>query len=268
MGYLINNQQKIDDIIFANRNKMYGAYAIRSAYGATVFKSLGLMILGFGMIISIGLYLSNGNNNGPVVENNVPLIHDSILEVIYNMDEPKPLPPEPHEHTASSNPPASSGLSTVINETTTTDTSIVDLSLPPTNGVPTGTGPVGPETPSTTIGGPVSSTTVDVDPPVIFPDSPPEFEGGLKALYGFLAAQLKYPPVAAGDGVEGTVFVKFVVDENGKVTNLSLLNKMGYGLDEEALRVVGMIPKFKKPGMVNNKPVKVFYQLPIKFKLR
>ena len=57
----------------------------------------------------------------------------------------------------------------------------------------------------------------------------------------------------------------FVVDETGRVGTLSLLNNLGYGLDDEALRVVGMIPKFKSPAKANGEAVSVYFQLPIKF---
>src|SRR4051812_41621166 len=62
MSYLINNQQKFNDLVFANRNKNYGAYAIRSAYGSTMLKSLSFMILGFGSFIAIAFYLKKPVN--------------------------------------------------------------------------------------------------------------------------------------------------------------------------------------------------------------
>jgi len=99
-------------------------------------------------------------------------------------------------------------------------------------------------------------------------DAMPEFEGGLSALYKFLLSRLRYPERAMDAGVQGTVFVKFVVDEKGRVGNLSLLNNLGYGLDDEARRVVSMIPNFKSPAKVKGEPVKVYYQLPIRFQYK
>ena len=68
--------------------------------------------------------------------------------------------------------------------------------------------------------------------------------------------------------MEGTVYVRFVVDKSGKVGRAELLNKKGFGLDEEALRVVAMIPAFKKPGTKGGVPVNVYYNLPIKFRMQ
>jgi protein TonB len=64
------------------------------------------------------------------------------------------------------------------------------------------------------------------------------------------------------------VYVKFVVSERGKVEKVMLQNNLGYGLDDEAKRVVSIIPDFKSPAKVKGHPVKVYYQLPIRFKLR
>jgi periplasmic protein TonB len=97
-------------------------------------------------------------------------------------------------------------------------------------------------------------------------DKGPEFEGGLSELYRFVSRHLKYPNKAYIEGKGGTVYVKFVVDEKGNVGRLTLQNVIGYDMDEEALRVVSMIPKFKSPATVKGQPVKTYYQLPIRFR--
>jgi periplasmic protein TonB len=261
MSYLINNQQKVNDIIFKDRNKNYGAYAIRSAYGNTIFKSLALMFLGFGSIMSVAFYFSNRpgdqqNVGGQVFEK------DSIYTLVVDVTPEKQ--PEP---VAPRTPPTgggSAGMSTVISNTAAVEnntTTEAGTSSVATTSTVEGTGPANAtvaSTPSTEIGG---------GEPVHIPDTSPEYEGGLKALYAFLASKLKYPDQAREIGKEGTVYVKFVVDLDGRVGNLKLLNNQGYGLDEEALRVVSLIPNFKTPGKVNGKPVKVYFQLPIKFRM-
>jgi protein TonB len=266
MSYLINNQQKMYEIIFARRNKAYGAYAIRSSYGNTVFKSLLFMAMGFVSIFSAAFYMSQKPQMDPT-EANLPPIDTGIV-VTLDPHPPLPKKPEPHANPPRSNS-AEKSLSTHV-DTTAIETQSTDLAVNTSSGTSTDPGPIGPETPTGSITGTTNITTptVNTSSPVIIPDTPPEFEGGLKALYRFLSDHLQYPSAAMGIGKEGTAYVKFVVDENGKVGTLSMQNNLGYGLDEEALRVVGMIPKFKKPGILHGKPVKVYYQLPIRFTLR
>ncbi len=90
----------------------------------------------------------------------------------------------------------------------------------------------------------------------------PELIGGLKRI----AELIRYPEIAKKAGVEGTVIVQFVVDENGNVRDPVVIKGVGAGLDEEALRVVKML-KFK-PGMQRGKPVRVRMALPIRFELK
>ena len=87
----------------------------------------------------------------------------------------------------------------------------------------------------------------------------PEIEGGIKAIQKII----KYPLKAKTLGVQGVVYVQFIVDEKGDVLEPKLIKKLGAGCDEEALRVLKKI-KFK-PGYVKGKPVKSRFTLPIRF---
>jgi protein TonB len=254
------------EIIFSRRNKAYGAYAIRSSYGNTVFKSLLFMAMGFVSVFSTAFYLSQ---RPQMAEANIPPI-DSTIVIPYIMNPPEPKPPtSPRTNPPRNSSSAASGISTQI-DTTAADTKSAEIAVNTGSSTSADPGPQGPETDGSVTGPGTATTqgTAEPEKPVIFADTPPEFEGGLKALYQFLSSHLQYPPPAMEAGREGTAYVKFVVDENGKVGTLSLQNNLGYGLDEEALRVVGMIPKFKKPGILNGKPVKVYYQVPIRFTFR
>lgn len=95
----------------------------------------------------------------------------------------------------------------------------------------------------------------------------PQFEGGLEALYKYLAENIKYPEQAKSDGIQGRVFVRFVIEADGSVTNAQVLRGIGGGCDEEALRVVEAMPKWT-PGMQQGKPVRVQFNLPITFKIQ
>lgn len=270
MSYLINNQQNLNEIIFANRNKNYGAYAIRSAYGNTIFKSLSIMIFGFATFISIAYYFSNRNNT-PEQSNIIPLEADTMVTV-FDLKPEEPLEMQPaHNDPPRSNPNTASSevIGTRIVDTLAIDThSALNTEVNPHVAVNTGSPGIGPETPGIVTGTNTTASTLSVNSdPKIVVDTQPEFEGGLNALRRFVAEHVHYPSLAIDEGKGGTIYVRFVVDEKGKVSNLTLQNNLGYGLDQEALRVVGLIPNFKKPATINGEPVKVYYQLPIKFTL-
>lgn len=98
-------------------------------------------------------------------------------------------------------------------------------------------------------------------------ESMPEFPGGEAALYKFLGENIKYPQMAKESGIQGRVFVTFVVERNGKVTDVRVLRGIGGGCDEEAIRVVGNMPAWT-PGKQRGKSVRVQYNLPVKFTLQ
>jgi protein TonB len=95
----------------------------------------------------------------------------------------------------------------------------------------------------------------------------PEFPGGQDALDNYVNKNIEYPQPAIDDNTSGTVRVSFVVDENGKVSKARVIgNKLGNGLDEQALKVVNDMPDWK-PGKVHGKSVKTRLQLPISFQV-
>ena len=100
-----------------------------------------------------------------------------------------------------------------------------------------------------------------------FAEVMPEFPGGTDALYKYLSENIQYPDSAQLHGIEGKVNIKFVVDENGDISNVSSMRRpIGYGIEEEAIRVVKSMPKWK-PGKNNGKTVKTYFTVPILFVL-
>ncbi len=91
--------------------------------------------------------------------------------------------------------------------------------------------------------------------------------GGMGAFYSFVGKEMKYPRTAQRMGIEGKVFVQFVVDKDGSLTDVKAVKGIGGGCDEEAVRVIKNSPKWK-PGKQRGRPVKVKMILPITFKLR
>ena len=94
----------------------------------------------------------------------------------------------------------------------------------------------------------------------------PEFPGGTSQLYQFLRKNIRYPAEAAQAHIEGRVYVSFVINKQGYIRNPKVLQGPGYGIDEEALRVVVSMPRWN-PGRQNDVPVDVEYTLPINFQL-
>ncbi len=272
MSYMLNNAQKLNDIVFANRNKAYGAYVLRSEYGSTIAKSLAMVISGVASLGITAYLFSKGPDNSSSAAGQI-ILHDSVYVIPFDMKketEKKATTPEENR------PPLKQldkKIDLVTTKLTVSDSvqpnrtaEIATVAVTSTSSVNTAeTGSVSAGTGTTNTPSLAKDTRTAEIANAAYVDSEPEFEGGLKALYKFIKDNLRYPDQAYGAGVDGTVYVKFVVDETGKVNRLSLLNSKGYGLDEEALRVVGMIPKFKTPAKVQGQPVKVYYQLPIRF---
>ena len=94
----------------------------------------------------------------------------------------------------------------------------------------------------------------------------PEFPGGRDSLNKFLIKNIKYPVQAKEDNIQGTVYVSFVVSSLGEINNIKILRGIGFGCDEEAIRVVKKMPIWK-PGKQNGKEVSVIFNLPVNFNL-
>lgn len=94
----------------------------------------------------------------------------------------------------------------------------------------------------------------------------PSPKGGLSAFYEYIGKKLKYPAQARRMGIEGKVYVEFVVDKDGSITDVRAMKGIGAGCDQEAIRVIKSSPKWK-PGKQRGRPVKVRMILPITFKL-
>jgi protein TonB len=98
-------------------------------------------------------------------------------------------------------------------------------------------------------------------------ESMPSFPGGDAARMKFLQENIKYPQMARESGIQGTVYVTFVVEPNGKVSDVRVLRGIGGGCDEEAVRVIQSMPKWEA-GKQRGKAVRVQFNMPIKFTLQ
>ena len=112
------------------------------------------------------------------------------------------------------------------------------------------------------------AATEAVAAPVVYytAEQLPAFPGGTTAFLQFLKQKVQYPKEALQRNIEGQVHLRFIVDEEGRLLDPHVVRGLGSGLDEEALRLVRIMPWWI-PGRVNGQPVRVAYTLPIAFKL-
>jgi len=94
----------------------------------------------------------------------------------------------------------------------------------------------------------------------------PEFEGGMAAWAKFIQRNLHYPDRATEEGTQGKVFVSFVIERDGSISDVTLIKGIGGGCDEEAMRVIKKSPRWK-PGLQHHIPVRVRYTMPLSFML-
>jgi len=121
--------------------------------------------------------------------------------------------------------------------------------------------------------GPVASTVNPKGPYYYSDDIPqhvvekqPEYKGGFDAMLNFLKNNIKYPETAKKSGIQGIVYIQFIVEKTGKVSKIRILRGISKECDEEAIRVVNSMPKWI-PGRQDGKAVPVMFQIPVKFQL-
>lgn len=116
----------------------------------------------------------------------------------------------------------------------------------------------------------VTARAQDADPdPVVFVkvDRPAQFPGGITALMNFLSANVVYPAIAVENGIQGKVVCQFIVNKDGSVSDIEVIQSGGDpSLDSEAVRVISIMPRWY-PAEMGGKPVRTKFKLPVNFKL-
>ena len=126
--------------------------------------------------------------------------------------------------------------------------------------------------PSAPVSGPVMGPAVQAevtDEEEIFQvvEEMPEFPGGMEKLLEYLSRNIKYPTIAQEQGIQGRVFVQFVVNKDGSIVDVEVVRSPDASLSKEAERVVKLMPRWK-PARQGNKPVRSRFRLPVMFKLQ
>jgi TonB family protein len=105
------------------------------------------------------------------------------------------------------------------------------------------------------------------DNPYVILDRPPIFLGGLEALAQEIIPNIQYPEEAYKNGISGRVFVTFIINKDGETGSFSIQKPLGYGLDNEAIRVLKLLSKNWIPGIYNGQPVDIEYTYPVTFRI-
>jgi len=263
------SSNNLDEVVFEHRNKDYGAYAIRKMYPEHLNKSVFLTItpLLLALVIAIihSLFKPVPFVAKPVISDNK--IKDKIKEIVdlgggftFVLDNPlagfeivvdkkvKPEIKQPKLPEPIPMRPISSGVSSGI-----TAPSLGQIGL----------GGIGSIGSGQSLGrGPEAGNTIIE----LIAEKMPEFPGGQAAMYAYIGSNLNYPKQAVENGVWGKVMVSFVVMPNGVVEMINLERGIGYGCDDEAMRVVKEMPVWI-PAEQNGRKVPIKMFLPILFKL-
>ena len=249
-----------DHLVFESRNKDYGAFQLRKNYAAKT--SLAILIVVFSFILILVLLMVFNRRASSIT---------STVQAAKVINYAELAPPPPIEKNL---PPPSPKQ--IVNQPVHKVIKYVAPKVTAAIVKDTADMPTQKEI-KKTITGPVNvagSTTV-VAPPkpkeetVIynFVEKQPEFPGGQRDLYKFVSKNIVYPESATEDGIQGVVFLQFTVNENGKLSDITVLRGPSSDIDKEAMRVLEKMPDWI-PGEQNGIKVKVRMVLPIRFILQ
>jgi protein TonB len=274
------------DLIFDNRNKSYGGYELRKHYNRRALKALGITFSVILLGVGTPFVLSQLNAKAPIVaSNNAPDVI-KITDVLLPPPPPEPPhAPKPPEPVKAGTPPVAKTIMNTVPDIIAND--LVKPTIKPPDVKDLKDAVSGPVTNSGENGKAIATTTntrkepygnggtnikggsgdIASDKPVTFAEVMPEFPGGMAALLAFIQKNLHYPAMAREEGIEGKVVISFIVNAFGEIEGAKVMKNIGGGCDKEALRVVNAMPKWK-PGKQNGHHVKVYYTLPITFKLQ
>jgi protein TonB len=238
----------IDDLLFLNRNKKYGAYELRKNYDKRLTVAV-LAAVSFFIMLLVGLgYIPK------------PKMPENIITCYMSEPPVRPIEVEVEKDKIKStnHPRGVKGFHLVVtkdqqqNIDTTKMTGLTGMqgTLGGLFGDNEGTDPDGPD-----LGGTLTKVKAEksFDPS---PDQDAEFPGGEKAYENYLKSNIKYPTFAVDNGIEGIITLSLKIDEAGNVVDVKAEKKIGGGCDDEAIRVIRSMPRWK-PGRKNGEMVPV-----------
>jgi len=263
------------DLVFSDRNKAYGAYELRQHNSRVMLQALGAMI---GSIIVVafvfGVILKPAIQPKPPVlqiipVNTVVLPPPPVQPVkpaeakLPKMPKAPPAAPASQAPTIRFVPPVVTSDALAQNLPKVSDMGNKDIGPIDAKGIP-GASPAIDK--GNGDGPPASPTDDGLYNTGMGLQREPEPFGGFAAFGKFLEKHLRYPSEASDAHIQGKVFLSFIVEKDGSLSNITVLRGPGYGTNEEALRVLKLAPAWK-PGIQNDHPVRVQYNIPINFQM-
>lgn len=258
------------DVVFENKNKSYGAYRLRQNNGSTTTRATLMASAAFILLFMTPKIISLIKGSMPEEEivQQVEVAIQPPPPVDPKTPPPPPVEPPPPKVDQVKFPPPIVKPDVEVRDQEPPqieDLKKADPGQKTIAGDPDAdiviTAPVGE--------GPKQAAVVEDNQVYDFVsiETPPSFPGGINKFYAYVGKNIKYPPMAAENNIQGKVFLSFVVEKNGELTDIQLAGKkLGGGTDEEAIRVLKASPKWT-PGIQNGKPVRVKYNIPISFTL-
>jgi len=248
-----------DDIVFENRNREYGAYKLRKNYNLNVVISLTVAMLIFGtVVIWPFINAKAGGSRQKRSERQVEIRMENLDQPAEQVAPPPPPPAPPQD---------------VLQQSRYVPPVVVDSVKPGDNirlmtadqaQIEIKNEDVIEEV--VQIAAEVQEAETEPEPFYVVEESP-VFPGGDAEIQRYIGENVVYPEVAKENNVQGRVVLKFCVTETGGVDLVSVLKGVDPELDAEVVRVVKTLPKFR-PGKQGGKPVRVWYTIPILFKLQ
>ncbi|MEO6149206.1 MAG: TonB family protein [Mucilaginibacter sp.] len=263
-------KQEWIDVVFSNRNKAYGAYELRqqnsrrTGFALLIGISLFVFVIALPTIINkIKGFIPKDKEKVNITE--VVLTPPPPVDQTKKPPPPVPEPPKPKVDQVKFPPPVVKPDDQVVEKDppTVKELEVADPGQRDQKGDPNAEIRI-----DEPVGDADVKQVIEADPNQIFTavEQVPEFPGGLSAFGKYLSNNIKYPAVARENNVQGRVFLTFVVEKDGALTDIKVLRSLGSGTDEEAIRVLKKSPKWK-PGIQNGRPVRVQYNIPIAFNL-
>ena len=272
-NHLLAMEKTLNDIVFEGRNKSYGAYQLRKGYNSTMQRSVLLGVMFFLLIMLLpNLYARLVPE--PEKDDIGFEVKLTTVDIKPEVTPPPPVPIQP--------PKVEPQLSTVksVSFEVLPDNMVVEEALPPTvedlehalPGEKTVEGnsdimDIAPPTAESPVGkGKAVEAEATKEETFLIVEQAPAYLGGNAAMAEFLRKNLKYPAQASRGNIQGRVFVSFIVGSDGKIEDVKTLKGIGFGCDEEAERVIKLMPNWKA-GRQSGSPVRVRFNLPIVFQL-
>jgi protein TonB len=249
---------KFDDIVFEKRNQEYGAYKLRKKYNRNVLIAMiiGIFILGTAVIAPF-INAKALENSRKRAERQVIMKMENIDQAQQNVEPPPPPPPPPAETVQQLKYVAPVVVDTVkpeeVKQLMTADQAVTEVKNEEVQVVEQ-----------------VKEEVKEEEAPqevFIIVEEMPTFPGGETALMKFIYANIVYPEVAKENNIQGRVTLRFCVTYKGGVDQVTVTRGVDPSLDNEAVRVIKMLPTWK-PGKQGGKPVNVWYSVPVTFQLK